>query len=623
MPASSPELQISSTEIESKEVSTVKSPNTETTTKQALKHFFKNHVLPNEDGGCTLGWLSLSQEKKSEEKSEEQQLPEMEFVSTFTGPDCMTRQHRIYSMTKPIVALAFARMLEKYKGKLSLDDELSKFLPEFEHVTLGRKQPEGGSKMIQELCSCVARGRTSGSVSLILHEGSDEFKLFTHLAEEFDLEWKSENLEEMKKRVRVFRKENEEAASTEEQSDEKKTYQITLRQLLSHTSGIGYGPGGENVDDGSGRPLQNRSGYMYEELAKKVDRREITSLKEWCIELSKIPLVSEPGTKWMYSYSIDVLGRVLEVVEGRPLDEILKEYVFEPCGMENTSFVCEKVGPLYSAPAKGRGLRQLSSTGYDYSAEGRSEILSGGGGVGYLNGGLVSTAEDYLKFCFCLMENKRICSTNKREDDKLSDNPGFFSRFKSFFGSTPPGSPTGQQKSTALFQDPAFHRSILEDNQLPLATDGKIFFHRKHLPSGTYSGWNFFGSISTSKGDANSIHDFSWGGFGGTLFYVSPKHKAAYVLMRDCMNAEKKVLRGSLAVGLDLVCGLVGLDEAVKRVKAGAVQNQSAKGGKGRKGRGKQKIPDNTSSSSRFDRMNGEETGKKRNGRAKKGNGKH
>ena len=62
------------------------------------------------------------------------------------------------------------------------------------------------------------------------------------------------------------------------------------------------------------------------------------SLELFADRLAELPLVLQPGTKWSYSVSLDLLGRVIEVVEGKPFDVVLKEKIFDPCGMTSTYF---------------------------------------------------------------------------------------------------------------------------------------------------------------------------------------------------------------------------------------------------------------------------------------------
>ncbi|MEP2736881.1 MAG: serine hydrolase [Erythrobacter sp.] len=169
---------------------------------------------------------------------------------------------------------------------------------------------------------------------------------------------------------------------------------ITIRQLLTHTSGIGY------IINAKG-PL--RKAYADNGLVGgRVSRLPIPGLPEvtpapnlevWADRLASLPLVAQPATKWHYSASIDLLGRIVEVVSGMEFEAFLQERFFKPLGMESTFFTLPKdqIGrmtdnygilngtPLPVDPAK-------NSIYLDTPT-----IASGGGG-------LISSARDYDRF---------------------------------------------------------------------------------------------------------------------------------------------------------------------------------------------------------------------------------
>lgn len=114
---------------------------------------------------------------------------------------------------------------------------------------------------------------------------------------------------------------------------------ITIRHLLTHTAGLGY------VIISKGPLLE--AFYQNGLIGAPVSRFPIPglpeiepapSLAEFSVRLSRLPLVAHPGKKWIYSASIDVLGRVIEVVTGQNFEAFLLERVFEPCGMDSTFF---------------------------------------------------------------------------------------------------------------------------------------------------------------------------------------------------------------------------------------------------------------------------------------------
>ncbi|MEJ2583106.1 MAG: serine hydrolase [Acidobacteriota bacterium] len=100
--------------------------------------------------------------------------------------------------------------------------------------------------------------------------------------------------------------------------------EVTIRDLLRHTSGLTYGFWGDSLVD-----------KMY--LEKKVLTEDKT-IQETVTKLGNIPLKHQPGTVWEYGLSTDVLGRLVEVVSGQPFDAFLEERIFTPLGMKDTGF---------------------------------------------------------------------------------------------------------------------------------------------------------------------------------------------------------------------------------------------------------------------------------------------
>ncbi|WP_268740819.1 serine hydrolase domain-containing protein [Novosphingobium album (ex Hu et al. 2023)] len=114
---------------------------------------------------------------------------------------------------------------------------------------------------------------------------------------------------------------------------------ITIRYLLTHTSGIGY----TIIQKGPIKTLMEDKGL----IAGQVSRMEIPGLSRgapvhgldhFADRLAEVPLVSDPGARWIYSMGLDLMGRVIEVVTGRSFDAHLRETIFEPAGMTSTFF---------------------------------------------------------------------------------------------------------------------------------------------------------------------------------------------------------------------------------------------------------------------------------------------
>src|SRR5437762_224184 len=119
---------------------------------------------------------------------------------------------------------------------------------------------------------------------------------------------------------------------------------------------------------------------------------ESSNLAEMADKLSQVPLAFDPGTDWAYGVSIDVLGRVIEVVSGKNLDEFLQQTIFEPLQMKDTGFNVppEKLGRFAANYSRTNGLKLIDAPAHSKYV-GRVTFFSGGGG-------LVSTARDYMRF---------------------------------------------------------------------------------------------------------------------------------------------------------------------------------------------------------------------------------
>jgi CubicO group peptidase (beta-lactamase class C family) len=101
---------------------------------------------------------------------------------------------------------------------------------------------------------------------------------------------------------------------------------ITVRDLLTHTSGFGYG----NGVGGDEWTAAGQTGYYF------ADRDE--TIRDSVRRIASLPAHAHPGTQWIYGYSTDILGALVEAVAAKPLDQVLRERLFEPLGMRDTEF---------------------------------------------------------------------------------------------------------------------------------------------------------------------------------------------------------------------------------------------------------------------------------------------
>ncbi len=161
--------------------------------------------------------------------------------------------------------------------------------------------------------------------------------------------------------------------------------EITIRQLLNHTAGIPYG-----------HPIYIKAGIP---MLNSMDN---ISLEEVVNRLAKLPLVHEPGESFTYGLHTDIIGRLIEVISGKPLDLFLQERIYTPLGMKDTYFYLpddkiERLVKLYEKTDM-KGPLKLSEdiNNQLFPIAGAKKYFSGGAG-------LVGTIEDYARFCQMLL----------------------------------------------------------------------------------------------------------------------------------------------------------------------------------------------------------------------------
>ncbi len=252
--------------------------------------------------------------------------------------------------------------------------------------------------------------------------------------------------------------------------------EITIRQLLSHTSGLGYG-----VIDGDERfkMIYHKAGTTDAFTEKQIKIAE--SVKK----LAKLPLHHNPGEKFTYSEGLDVLGYLVEIVSGMPFDQYLKKHLFEPLSMNDTWFYLpnEKANRLVSVQQKNdKGeWERYPATFYDpdYPIKGAKSFFSGGAG-------LSSTAKDYATFLQMYLNG-------------------------------------GELNGVRILSRTTV-QTILS-NQI-----GNIWGD-----TGKYFGLAF--SVVDQKGqglgDLGSAGTFEWGGYFNTQYFADPKEKIIGILMKQ------------------------------------------------------------------------------------------
>jgi CubicO group peptidase (beta-lactamase class C family) len=167
----------------------------------------------------------------------------------------------------------------------------------------------------------------------------------------------------------------------------------TMRELMSHTAGFGYGLGDTNPVD-----------KLYRE--KRVLRS--TGLREMIDRTTQIPLKFQPGTNWEYSSAVDIQGYIVEKLSGEPFGQFLEEHIFRPLKMTDTAFSvpADKVGRLaavyYFDKASGKIAEAPVAFGTGVQDFTKPPSMESGGG------GLVSTTSDYARFCQMLVNKGEL-----------------------------------------------------------------------------------------------------------------------------------------------------------------------------------------------------------------------
>jgi CubicO group peptidase (beta-lactamase class C family) len=318
---------------------------------------------------------------------------------------------RVASMTKPITSVAAMMLVEE--GKLSLDDPVAKYIPEFKSMRMLVKDAKPDQPLTQITTAA--------------------------------------------------------------------TKPITVRHLLTHTSGITYGFIDKPVlgklyrDGGVGDGLHEMPGTMADNVKK----------------IAGLPLLFEPGSAWEYGLNTDVLGRVVEVASGMTLDDFFRERILKPLAMNDTHFVlpAEKRSRLMAVHAPdekkqvrkvGEGIQQVGTVRYSatYSVADDSRYFSGGAG-------LVSTIGDYARFCQMMLNAGQLDGKRLLQAETVAQ----------------------------------MTKNQVGDVSLAIPVHGIRF------------GLGFGVAGATSQEDPASLGSYSGGGFFHTYFLVDPQKQLVMIFM--------------------------------------------------------------------------------------------
>ncbi len=272
---------------------------------------------------------------------------------------------------------------------------------------------------------------------------------------------------------------------------------VRIWHLLTHTSGLTYG----FLHAGATDDVYRLRGHEW-------GTPPGMDLAAACDAWASMPLAFQPGTEWNYSVATDVLGRVIEVASGMTLDEFFRTRIFEPLGMVDSSFGCERddqrerLAALY-APAPGTRLA-VRADAMGAAANAKPVMLSGGGG-------LVSTAADYHRFCRMVLGRGEVDGVRllgSRTVDYAARNHL-------------PGNADLTAYGRPIFAETAF--------------------------DGTGFGLGFGVVIDASKAKSVcSEGELSWGGAASTAFWIDPKEEIICVLMTQLLPSSTWPLRSQL-----------------------------------------------------------------------------
>lgn len=164
---------------------------------------------------------------------------------------------------------------------------------------------------------------------------------------------------------------------------------MTIRHLLTHTSGLGYALTQEPADSIFARARMYSPAF---------------TLAQFADSLSKLPLLFSPGSGWSYSSGLEIVGRIIEVASGQPLDVFLERQLFKPLGMESTTFrrradLESRLATLYTRASDG-GMR-VQTDGLMAMYEPDARFL-------WASGGLLSSPDDFMRFAQMLLNGGQL-----------------------------------------------------------------------------------------------------------------------------------------------------------------------------------------------------------------------
>jgi CubicO group peptidase (beta-lactamase class C family) len=278
---------------------------------------------------------------------------------------------------------------------------------------------------------------------------------------------------------------------------------MTVRDLLMHTSGLGFAGGPTLIERFSADNQASRDG------ATRGSRpRDDMTLATMIEQYASYPLEFHPGTHWLYTVSTDVCGRLVEIISEQRFDHFLREKIFEPLGLQDTGFWVpdDKVDRFAACYRRDAGKNLVLIDDPEQSRyRHQPSFLSGGGG-------LVSTTADYLRFCRMLLgggelEGARILGRKTVE--------------------------------------------LMTANHLPGGRDLQSFVFPGGYGEVGFAGTGFGLTVAvagppTATQVIGSAGEYMWGGAASTIFWVDPAEDLIVVFMTQLIPSGTFNFRGQL-----------------------------------------------------------------------------
>jgi methyl acetate hydrolase len=273
---------------------------------------------------------------------------------------------------------------------------------------------------------------------------------------------------------------------------------ITLRQLMTHTAGFCY-----NMWNG--------------DMAVYLDKAGIPPITTCKNDSLKTPIATDPGTRWEYGINIDFVGKAVEAVSGKRLDAYLRDHLFNPLGMNDTSFKISEQQRRRLVGMHARG-EDGSLAAIPFELEQEPEFHMGGGG-------LYSTAADYIKFCQMIL--------NKGKGN---------------------GNEVLRPETVATMGQ----NHIGDINVTKMTSVAPMYTNDVDLYPDMVKKWGLSFLINTAKTpEGRSAGSLAWAGLANTYYWIDPSRDIAGVILMQLLPfADKNCLEAFAGFELGVYAGL-------------------------------------------------------------------